>query len=116
MSVTAFPVPGKVTLWLDRTADPGLATTVEDTIGMKITNPAAGRAFFYIPGCAAIPADLAQRLSGSPLVLFDGTTWTDDELPAAGIGVNRPIAGLLLPHECADRLRQSGGPAGRCPG
>ena len=87
MSVTAFAVPGKVALWLeDRTAGPDLATTVEDTIGLKVTNLATGRTFFYIPGCAAIPADLAQRLAGAPLVFFDGTTWTDDELSASGVG------------------------------
>lgn len=87
MSVIALPVPGKVALWLeDRSAGPGLGTETEDTIGLKITDPATGSAFFYVPGCAAMPADLAQRLTGAALVFFDGTTWTDDELPAAGVG------------------------------
>jgi pyrroloquinoline quinone biosynthesis protein B len=87
MSVTAFPVPGKVALWLeDPSAGPGPATMVEDTVGLKVTDATTGRTFFYLPGCAAMPADLAQRLTGAPLVFFDGTTWTDDELPAAGVG------------------------------
>jgi pyrroloquinoline quinone biosynthesis protein B len=29
---------------------------------------------------------LAQRLAGAPLVLFDGTLWTDDEMIRLGLG------------------------------
>jgi len=88
MSVTAFAVPGKAALWLeDRSAGPGLGTKAEDTVGLKVTGSATGHTFFYyLPGCAAMPADLARRLTGAPLVFFDGTTWTDDELRAAGVG------------------------------
>jgi pyrroloquinoline quinone biosynthesis protein B len=87
ISVTAFPVPGKLALWLeDLSAGPGFGTKAEDTIGLKVTDAPTGRTFFYLPGCAAMPADLAQRLTGAQLVFFDGTTWTDDEIPAAGVG------------------------------
>ena len=47
--------------------------------------PAAGAAFFYIPGCAAVDARLAARLRGAQLVLFDGTLYTDDEMIAQGL-------------------------------
>ena len=30
---------------------------------------------------------LAARLSGAPLVLFDGTLWSDDEMVRSGVGV-----------------------------
>ena len=30
--------------------------------------------------------ELKQRISGAPLVFFDGTVWRDDELIAAGLG------------------------------
>jgi pyrroloquinoline quinone biosynthesis protein B len=87
MSVIALAVPGKVALWLeDGSAGHSLGTEPEDTIGLKITDRATGNSFFYVPGCAAMPADLARRLTGAPLVFFDGTTWTDDELPATGVG------------------------------
>jgi pyrroloquinoline quinone biosynthesis protein B len=33
-----------------------------------------------------MPDDLARRLEGAPLVLYDGTTWTDDEMQATGVG------------------------------
>ena len=31
--------------------------------------------------------ELAERLKGAPLVMFDGTLWTDDEMVAGGVGV-----------------------------
>ena len=33
-----------------------------------------------------MPPDLARRLEDAPLLFFDGTTWTDDEMQARGVG------------------------------
>jgi pyrroloquinoline quinone biosynthesis protein B len=33
-----------------------------------------------------VTPELAKRIKGAPLVLFDGTVWRDDELIAAGLG------------------------------
>ena len=52
-----------------------------------MTSAESGEYFFYIPGCAEVPADLVGRLRGAPLVLFDGTLWQDNEMIDAGIGV-----------------------------
>jgi pyrroloquinoline quinone biosynthesis protein B len=86
IAVTAFPVPGKVALWLEDAmgGDPGGAA--EDTIGLEVADRESGRRFFYIPGCAAMTPELAQRVRDAPLVFFDGTTWTDDEMRTAGVG------------------------------
>lgn len=85
LQMTAFAVPGKVALYLeDPAAGPGFGTQTEDTIGLEVR--AGDRRFFYIPGCAAVPEKLAVRLTGAPLVLFDGTLWRDDEMIAAGMG------------------------------
>ena len=85
LRVTAFAVPGKVALYLeDAAAGPGFGTQAEDTVGLEIA--AGDRRFFYIPGCAAMPAPLAARLRGAALVFFDGTLWRDDEMIAAGTG------------------------------
>lgn len=85
LSVTAFAVPGKVALYLeDAAAGPGFGTQAEDTVGLEIA--CGTRRFFYIPGCAALPKELAARLRGAPLVFFDGTLWRDDEMIAAGVG------------------------------
>jgi pyrroloquinoline quinone biosynthesis protein B len=83
MSVEMFAVPGKVPLYLETTAAPAAG----DTVGLRISeegNP--GPAFFYIPGCAAVTAELARRVEGAALLFFDGTLWQDDELVRAGIG------------------------------
>jgi pyrroloquinoline quinone biosynthesis protein B len=87
LRLEAFAVPGKVALYLeDPTAGPNFGTRTGDTIGLAVGVPSAATRFFYIPGCAALPADLAQRLQGAALVLFDGTLWQDDEMIRAGVG------------------------------
>ena len=98
IAVEAFPVPGKVALYLeDPTAGSNFGTVAEDTIGLRVVDRATGRWFFYVPGCASMPDDLARRLHGAPLVLFDGTTWIDDEMRATGVGEK---TGQRMGHMC----------------
>lgn len=86
LTLEAFPVPGKVALYLeDAAAGPGFGTRQGDTLGFKVSDAAAGASFFFIPGCAAVDAELAARLHGAQLVLFDGTLYTDDEMIAQGL-------------------------------
>lgn len=85
LTLEAFPVPGKVALYLEDPAVPGFGTRAGDTLGLKITDSASGRSFFFVPGCAAIDDRLASRLHGAELVLFDGTLYTDDEMIAQGL-------------------------------
>lgn len=85
LAVKAFPVPGKVALWLEDPRLPAFGSHAEDTVGLEVTS-VAGRRFFYIPGCAALPEGLSDRLRGADLVFFDGTTFVDDELIALGLG------------------------------
>jgi pyrroloquinoline quinone biosynthesis protein B len=86
LTLEAFPVPGKVALYLeDAAAGPGFGTREGDTVGVRIANPADGTAFFYIPACAAVDGALAERLSGAALVLFDGTLYSDGEMIAQGL-------------------------------
>ncbi|WP_275100467.1 pyrroloquinoline quinone biosynthesis protein PqqB [Sedimenticola hydrogenitrophicus] len=83
--VTAFPVPGKVALYLeDATAGENFGTVAEDTVGLRISS--GDRVAYYLPGCAALPASLQARIAGAELVFFDGTTWTDDEMLTTGVG------------------------------
>lgn len=87
LEVTPFAVPGKVALYLeDPAAGPGLGSQSGDTVALAVRNPATGEQFFYAPACSALTPELAARLRGAELVLFDGTTWQDDELIAAGLG------------------------------
>ena len=86
LTVEAFPVPGKIALYLENPADgQSLGTRDGDTIGLKIADPSSGAAFFYIPGCAGMDDTLAARLRGAQLVLFDGTLYSDDEMIAQGL-------------------------------
>jgi pyrroloquinoline quinone biosynthesis protein B len=86
-TVRAFAVPGKVALYMeDKSAGPDFGTKLGDTVGLEVSD-GSGRRFIYLPGCAAVPADLRARLQGAELVLFDGTLWRDDEMIAAGVGV-----------------------------
>jgi pyrroloquinoline quinone biosynthesis protein B len=86
LTVEAFPVPGKIALYLENpTAGQSLGTRGGDTIGLRIADPSSGAAFFYIPGCAGMDETLAARLRGAQLVLFDGTLYSDDEMIAQGL-------------------------------
>jgi pyrroloquinoline quinone biosynthesis protein B len=92
LTVTAFAVPGKVPLYLEKKAAT-LAGTPEETIGLEIS--CGTTAFHYIPGCARLTPDLRGRLQGSAVLFFDGTVWSDDEMITAGLGTK---TGLRMGH------------------
>ncbi|MBC7477773.1 MAG: pyrroloquinoline quinone biosynthesis protein PqqB [Pseudorhodobacter sp.] len=82
LMVQAFAVPGKPAWYIESAAaDPG------DTIGLKLWPVGGGDAVYIIAACAEVTPDLAARLQGARLVLFDGTLWQDDEMIRAGLGV-----------------------------
>jgi len=85
LSVKAFPVPGKIALWLEDTDAANFGTTVGDTLGLEIIETKTGKSFFYIPGCAEVAAPLAARLNGAALVFFDGTLWHENEMIEQGL-------------------------------
>jgi pyrroloquinoline quinone biosynthesis protein B len=85
LSARAFPVPSKVALWREDPQMKDFGSTAEDTVGLELMAK-NGKHFFYVPGCASMQTDLAERLRGVELVFFDGTTYTDDEMIALGLG------------------------------
>lgn len=86
ITIEAFDVPGKVALYLeDASQGANFGTQKGDTIGLRVSEPATGKSFFYIPGCATIDEPLANRLQGAELVFFDGTLFTDDEMISQGL-------------------------------
>jgi len=85
MTVEAFAVPGKVALYLEDKSSGDYGGREGDTIGLKISDPAEKKSFFYIPGCAAVDERLATRLKGATVVFFDGTLFTDDEMIEQGL-------------------------------
>ncbi len=86
LAAEAFAVPAKVPLYLeDAKAGPDFGAQEGDTVGLKVTEAATGRHFFYIPGCARVDGALRARLKGAPLLFFDGTLYTNDEMIAQGL-------------------------------
>jgi pyrroloquinoline quinone biosynthesis protein B len=83
--VEAFPVPGKIALFLeDASKGAGFGTEVGDTIGLKIKTSGSGTAF-YMPGCAKVDDDILRRVNGASCLLFDGTVFNDTELLDLGV-------------------------------
>ncbi len=84
-AITPFAVPGKIPLYMEPPDDAELALGVEGetTLGLEITD-GASRAY-YIPSCARVTAALRERLDGADLLLFDGTTYEDDEMIQLGL-------------------------------
>jgi pyrroloquinoline quinone biosynthesis protein B len=84
VTAEAFPVHGKVALYLEDPSQEGFGTQPGDTIGIKLSAPGSGT-LFYIPGCASVDEALLQRLRGADALLFDGTLFTDSEVVDLGV-------------------------------
>lgn len=84
LTVTPFAVPGKIALFKEgETVDTNAMG--EQTIGLDIS--AGGKRLLYVPGCAALPDWLVERIAQADMVLFDGTVWEDDDMRRTGTGV-----------------------------
>lgn len=84
LMATFFAVPGKVPLYLEEGGEAPPMVVDDTTVGLEIVE--GNSRMLFIPGCAAMTADLRQRLEGADIVFFDGTLWRDDEMIVAGIG------------------------------
>jgi len=83
ITATAFSVPGKVALFLEGD-HVELAEVGERTVGLLLES--ATRKVAYVPGCAALPDWLVDRLGDVDLLLFDGTVWENDDMQRTGTG------------------------------
>jgi pyrroloquinoline quinone biosynthesis protein B len=78
-----FAVPGKAPLYAEG-EDPD---TMSETAGNMGVEVCAGDArLVYVPGAAAVTADMRARLAGADVVFFDGTLFRDDEMIATKTG------------------------------
>ena len=78
-----FAVPGKVALYLEGEA-PALAAETGANVGVEIV--CGARRLAYVPGAAAVPPALRERMAGADVILFDATLFTDDEMIATCTG------------------------------
>jgi pyrroloquinoline quinone biosynthesis protein B len=78
ISIEAFAVPA---------GPPRFAPQAEigHTVGLMLYDDSTGGSCGFVPGCGHLDGGLLERLAETDLLLFDGTFWTDDELPALGI-------------------------------
>ncbi len=83
LMVRPFAVPGKVALFMEQGQDVRIGDVTETTIGLEVS--ANSKRLVYIPGCAAIDEKVRLMASGADLLLYDGTTFTDDEMPKLGL-------------------------------
>jgi pyrroloquinoline quinone biosynthesis protein B len=88
LTLEAFPVPGKIALFLEDDQRSNFGSEAGDTIGVRIARAGGGqdRACYYIPGCARIDGALLDRVEGAGCLFFDGTVFTDTEMADAGVG------------------------------
>jgi pyrroloquinoline quinone biosynthesis protein B len=83
ISLSLFPVPGKVPLYLEGD-DPGFESEDGETSGLLVQSD--GARLLYVPGCAALTDALRGRAEQADVVMFDGTLFSDDEMLRAGLG------------------------------
>jgi len=86
IAVLPFAVAGKGAWYLEGKAHPAGTDGAGDTLGLRVSDKATGKYFYFLAACAGVTADLKSRLAGAPLVFFDGTVWRDDEMIKAGLG------------------------------
>jgi pyrroloquinoline quinone biosynthesis protein B len=78
-----FAVPGKAPLYAEG-EDPQTMSETAGTMGLELS--AGGTRLAYVPGAAAVTADMRERLARADVVLFDGTLFRDDEMIATKTG------------------------------
>jgi pyrroloquinoline quinone biosynthesis protein B len=76
-----FSVPGKVPLYLE-----GDRSKNEADVNVGVELRAGTARLIYVPGAAAVPAPIQDRLARADIVLFDGTLYRDDEMILTGTG------------------------------
>jgi pyrroloquinoline quinone biosynthesis protein B len=86
IEVLPFAVPGKSAWYLEGKAHPGGHDGAGDTLGLKITDKATGKSFYFLAACSEVTDALKAEINGASLVFFDGTVWRDDEMIKAGLG------------------------------
>jgi pyrroloquinoline quinone biosynthesis protein B len=57
-------------------------------VGLRLTDERTGGTLAYVPTAGALDETVRRVASDADLLLFDGTFWSDDELRAAGGGVD----------------------------
>jgi pyrroloquinoline quinone biosynthesis protein B len=81
LTIEAVAVPGKLPIHLEGRSTP----MPDDNIGLLIREPARKRTLGYFPAVAGPCETLLADLKQADCIFFDGTFWSEDELPARGL-------------------------------
>ena len=85
LTVEAVPVPGKPPIHLEGR----FPHDAEDNVGVRLRESRTGKVLAYFSGVGGVSPAVAQALADADGVFFDGTFWSEDELPALGLGNKR---------------------------
>jgi pyrroloquinoline quinone biosynthesis protein B len=78
----AIAIPGQAPPYSQHRHDP----KVGDRIAIEVTDRRSGKRLFYAPGLAAVGPDELEWMRDADCLLVDGSFWSDDEMPRAGLG------------------------------
>lgn len=79
LSLSAFPVQGKVPLHMESFIEP----SEETNVGVIVRDDQTGARLVYVPGAGSAEG-IAERARDATCLFFDGTFWSDAELSAFG--------------------------------
>ncbi|WP_159707000.1 pyrroloquinoline quinone biosynthesis protein PqqB [Arthrobacter sp. 18067] len=79
LSYSAFDVPTTKRMRFAGAAAEGRV------VGYRVTDTTTGRSLVYLPCVQELTSDILGELSGSAVLLVDGTFWRDDEMPSLGL-------------------------------
>jgi pyrroloquinoline quinone biosynthesis protein B len=84
LACRAFAAPGKPPLYLEQLE--GIGPAEGASIGLRVTDEAAGKSLIFLPSCAEVTPDVVHAIDGADALFFDGTMYTDDEMIRSGEG------------------------------
>ena len=93
LAVRAVPAPGKPPIHLEGLTPPAPG----DNVALLFRDLSTGARLAYAPAVARTEPALLDALDGVAALFFDGTFWSDDELPSLGLGERRAADMAHLP-------------------
>jgi len=88
LTVKAVPAPGKRPLHLEL-ADPSRPSDEAENVGLVFRDDRTGATLAYFPAVGRPAAAWMAEAEKADLLFVDGTFWSEDELPARGLGPKR---------------------------
>jgi pyrroloquinoline quinone biosynthesis protein B len=85
LTVEAVPAAGKLPIHLVGQREP----SPEDNVGLLVRDEGTGTTLAYFTGVTRLTPAVERAVERADTCLFDGTFWSEDELPASGLGTAR---------------------------